>query len=250
MKRCVLLALAVLSACGSVPAPASPDKLGGDLSVFAAASLTEAFKAVGGGFKAAHPSSNPTFNFAGTPTLLTQLQQGAGADVFASADQPNMQKAVDSNLVAGKPRVFATNKLEIVVAPGNPKHISGLADLARADVLYITEAPDVPAGKYAAQVLAGAGVKPSPRSLEADVKGVVSKVGLGEADAGIVYVTDVRAARGRVSGVVIPDAQNVIASYPIAELRGARNPAAARAFIDYLLAHGQQTLQGFGFTHS
>ncbi|TME17589.1 MAG: molybdate ABC transporter substrate-binding protein [Chloroflexi bacterium] len=249
MRRFFLLALAAVSACGSVPAPVSPDKAGGDLSVFAAASLTEAFKAAGTGFKAAHPGSNPTFNFAGTPTLLTQLLQGAGADVFASADQPNMQKAVDAKLVAGAPRVFATNKLEIVVGAGNPKHISGLADLARADVLYITEAPDVPAAKYAAQALAAAGVKPAPRSLEADVKGVVSKVALGEADAGIVYVTDVRAARGRVSGVAIPDAQNPRAGYLVAEVRAAHNPYAARAFIDYLLsAGGQQVLQGFGFT--
>jgi len=245
-----LLALAWFTACtGSTPSPAPVGEgVGGDLTVFAAASLTDAFKGVGQAFSKANPQVRIAFNFAGTPTLLGQLQQGARADVLASADLPNMQKAVDAGLVAGSPRVFTRNRLEIVVAPGNPKHVKGLADLARPDVLYISEAPSVPAGRYGAQALAAAGVKASPRSLETDVKSVVAKVQLGEADAGIVYVTDVSAAGSKVAGVEIPEAQNIVADYPAAELKESHDATAARAFIDFLLSRqGQAILHAFGF---
>jgi molybdate transport system substrate-binding protein len=144
--------------------------------------------------------------------------------------------------------VFVHNKLEIVVAAGNPKHITGLADLAKAGVIYITEAATVPAGKYALQSLASAGVKVTPKSLETDVKSVVSKIELGEADAGIVYVTDVKAAGSKVAGVPIPDSVNVIATYPIVAVKGSKNSALGNAFIAYVLsADGQATLQSFGF---
>jgi molybdate transport system substrate-binding protein len=160
-----------------------------------------------------------------------------------------MQKALDGDIVTGPARPFTTNRLEIVVAPGNPKRIARLADLARSDLVFVSEAPAVPAGKYAAQVLAAAGVKVDARSQEADVKAVVSKVALGEADAGIVYITDVIAAGTRVSGVAIPRNQNVVATYPIAVARAAHNRAAADAFITFLLSSdGQKLLQGFGFT--
>ena len=243
------LALSVLGCTQQSPAIHTPEWVHGTLNVFAAASLTDAFKATGAAFTRNHPDAKVTFNFAGTPTLLTQIQQGASADVFASADQANMQKAVDAGVTTGNPTAFAHNRLEIVVAAHNPKRIAGLPDLARSDVLYITEAATVPAGKYAAQALATAGVKANPRSFETDVKSVVTKVQLGEADAGIVYVTDVKSAGPRVAGVEIPEALNVVATYPVAVVRGAQNGNGADAFITFLLSReGQALLQGFGFT--
>jgi len=188
------------------------------------------------------------FNFAGSSTLVTQIEQGAAADVFASADTTNMDKLKADLFTTSKPQVFAHNKLAIVVAVGNPKGITGLADLAKPGVIYITAAPTVPAGKYALQILANAGVKVTPKSLETDVKSVVSKVELGEADAGIVYTTDVTAAGNKVQGVSIPDAVNVVATYPIAQVKGTKNSNLGNAFISYVLsAEGQAKLQSFGF---
>jgi molybdate transport system substrate-binding protein len=248
-KRFLLLAVvaALLTACGSIPSP-STTTLSGTASVFAAASLTDSFKALGAAFQAAHSGTTVQFNFAGTPTLVTQIEQGASADVFASADTTNMTKLKADGFTGGESQVFAHNKLEIVVAAGNPKHITGLADLAKPGVIYITEAAPVPAGKYALQILASAGVKVTPKSLETDVKSVVSKIELGEADAGIVYTTDVKAAGTKVTGVPIPDSVNVIATYPIVAVKGAKSSALGNAFIAYVLsADGQATLQTFGF---
>lgn len=252
-NRVALLAAAfLLGACGSsggnASTSASATPLSGSVSVFAAASLTEAFNALGASFQGANPGVTMKFNFAGTPTLVTQIEQGAPADVFASADTTNMDKLNGDGFTTGAPRVFARNKLEIVVAPGNPKGITGLADLAKPGVIYITEAPTVPAGKYALQALKMAGVTVTPRSLETDVKSVVSKIELGEADAGIVYTTDVTAAGSKVAGVPIPDADNVIATYPIVAVKATANAAAANAFIAYVLsAAGQAKLQSYGF---
>jgi len=210
--------------------------------------LTASFNAIGTAFQAAHPGVTIKFNFGGTPTLVTQIEQGASADVLASADTTNMDKLKTDGFTAGTPQVFAHNKLEIVVAAGNPKGITGLADLAKPGVIYITEAPTVPAGKYALQILANANVKVTPKSLETDVKSVVSKIELGEADAGIVYVTDVTAAGNKVAGVPIPDSVYVIATYPIVAVKGTKNADIANAFIAYVLsADGQATLQSFGF---
>jgi molybdate transport system substrate-binding protein len=210
--------------------------------------LTDSFKALGAAFQTAHPGTTVQFNFAGSPTLVTQIEQGASADVFASADTTNVDKLKADGFTAGNSQVFAHNKLEIVVAAGNPKGITGLADLAKPDVIYITAAPTVPAGKYALQILDKAGVKVTPKSLETDVKSVVSKIVLGEADAGIVYVTDVRAAGSKVTGVPIQDSVNVIATYPIVAVKGSKNSSLANAFIAYVLsADGQVTLQSFGF---
>jgi molybdate transport system substrate-binding protein len=179
---------------------------------------------------------------------VTQIEQGASADVFASADTTNMDKLKADGFATGTSQVFAHNQLEIVVAPGNPKGINGLADLARPGVIYITEGPTVPAGKYSLQALAKAGVKVTPKSLETDVKSVISKIELGEADAGIVYTTDVKAAGSKVQGVPIPDADNVIATYPIVAVKGTKKADVANAFIAYILsAAGQATLQSFGF---
>ncbi|HEY2597858.1 MAG TPA: molybdate ABC transporter substrate-binding protein, partial [Candidatus Dormibacteraeota bacterium] len=203
-----VLSAALLAACGSSGTPSGPLRTA---SVFAAASLTASFTALATAFQTAHPETTVQLNFAGTPTLVTQIEQGAAADVFASADTTNMDKLKADGFTVGTPQVFAHNKLEIVVAAGNPKHITGLADLAKPGVIYITTGPTVPAGKYALQILASAAVKVTPKSLEPDVRSVVSKIELGEADAGIVYVTDVKAAGSLVTGVPILDSQNVIA---------------------------------------
>src|SRR5260370_6421878 len=174
-NRLVLIVVAVvLAACGSTSPSATP--LSGTVSVCAAAALTAAFNALGKDFQAANSGVTVKFNFAGTPTLVTQIEQGAPADLFASADTTNMDKLKGDGFTTGAPYVFAHNKLEIVVAPGNPKGITGLADLAKPGVIYITEAPTVPAGKYALQSLKMAGVTVTPKSLETDVKSVISKI--------------------------------------------------------------------------
>jgi molybdate transport system substrate-binding protein len=245
----LVIGATLLAACGGTGA-ASPSaaSLSGTISVFAAASLTDSFKALGAYFQGANPGVTVQFNFAGTPTLVTQIEQGASADVFASADTTNMDRLKNDGYTTGTPQVFAHNQLEIVVAPGNPMGITGLADLAKPGVIYISEGPTVPAGRYSLQALAKAGVKVTPKSLETDVKSVISKIELGEADAGIVYRTDVSAASGKVQGVPIPDAYNVTATYPIVAVKGAKNAAVADAFIAYVLsAKGQATLQSFAF---
>jgi molybdate transport system substrate-binding protein len=247
-----VVAAVLLAACGSsggnTSTSPSATPLRGTVAVFAAASLTDAFNALGTSFQGANSGVTMKFNFAGTPTLVTQIEQGAPADVFASADTTNMDKLTADGFTTGTSQVFARNKLEIVVATGNPKGITGLADLAKPGVIYITEAPTVPAGKYALQALEMASVIVTPKSLETDVKSVVGKIELGEADAGIVYTTDVRAAGSKVTGVQIPDADNVIATYPIVAVKATTNAAAANAFIVYVLsAAGQAKLQSFGF---
>ena len=248
-RSLLLLPVLLLAACGaSTPASGSADALRGSLTVLAAASLTDSFNKAGADFTKAHPNLKIRFSYAGSSTLVTQITQGAPADLFASADQANMDRVTSAGLNAAAPEVFAHNRLEIVVQAGNPKHISGLADLARPGVLVDLAGPAVPAGKYAAQSLARAGVKVTPVSQETDVKAVVSKVSLGEADAGIVYVTDVKAGGSSVAGVPIPDQDNVTATYPAVVLKDAANAAAATAFLDYLLGSGgQATLAGYGF---
>jgi molybdate transport system substrate-binding protein len=219
----------------------------GSINVFAAASLTEAFNATKAKLAGKNPDVAITYNFAGSQALAQQIIQGAPADVFASADQANMQKLVDAGLVE-TPKVFARNELEIAVAPGNPKHVTGLADLARADVATVLEDPSVPAGNYSQQVLAKAGVTVKPKSLELDVKSALAKVTSGEADAAIVYVSDVRAAGGKVLAVVIPDNQNVIATYPIAVVKATKNHAVAAAFVQEIVSgSGQAALMERGF---
>jgi molybdate transport system substrate-binding protein len=249
-NRLVVLALvaAAVCACGGSGGPAETASLKGTTSVFAASSLTDSFRALGGYFEAAHSGVKVQLNFAGSPTLVTQIEQGASADVFASADTTNMDKLNSDGFTAGTPQVFAHNKLEIIVGAGNPKGITGLADLAKPGVIYITAGPTVPAGKYALQILSKAGVKVTPKSLETDVKSVVSKIELGEADAGIVYVTDVKAAGAKAQGVVIPDSVNVEAAYPIVTVKGTKDSSLAGAFISYVLSpDGQAVLQSFGF---
>jgi molybdate transport system substrate-binding protein len=246
----ITVAVCLASACGpTAPVSASPSGLTGTITVFAASSLSGAFTTIGADFEKSHPGTMVKFSFAGSSSLAAQIQQGAIGDVFASADQPNMQRLVDAGLTAESPQVFARNALEIVVGKGNPKHITSLADLARSGFVVVLCAPAVPCGRYAAQALQKAGVAAKPASLEADVKAVLGKVALGEADAGIVYVTDVKAAGAGVDGVAIPPALNVVADYPIALLKDSQNSALARAFVGYVLADGRRILTQYGFTN-
>jgi molybdate transport system substrate-binding protein len=222
-------------------------KATGDLTVFAAASLTEGFTDLQGTLKASDPDLALTYSFAGSGTLVTQIQQGAPADVVATADKASMQKLVDAGLVE-QPTIFADNKLEILVAPGNPLGIKTLEDLARTDVKVVLGDETVPAGKYAAQILGTAGVTVQPVSKETDVKAAVAKVTSGEADATIVYVTDVKAAGSKGTGVVIPPASNVIAEYPIAIVSATKHHPAAAVFVnDVVKGEGQKALRARGF---
>jgi molybdate transport system substrate-binding protein len=248
--RVAVAALALVTfaatACGATTSSAAgPEAEAREISVFAAASLTDAFTQLGEDFTAAHPGVTVTFNFAGSNDLVTQLHQGAPADVLATADTKSMDAAGD---LAGAPQAFAGNQLAIAVAPGNPEGITGLPDLAREDLKVVLAAPEVPAGKYAEEILAKAGVMVKPVSLEVSVKGVVTKVSLGEADAGIVYATDIAGAQDKLDAVVIPDDQNVIAAYPITALAASEHPDDAQAFVDLVLsAQGQKVLADTGF---
>ena len=214
----------------------------------AAASLTESFGAEKAAFEAAHPGVHVTINVGASSTLAMQLLDGAPVDVFAAADQPTMTKVSDAGLLAAPPVTFATNSLQIIVPKGNPRNITSLADLARSGVVYVTCSTDVPIGKYSSQALQRAGVTVTPKSLEPDVKGIVAKVVAGEADAGIVYATDVSATKGAAVGVDIPAAQNVKVAYTVAALKTSSNATIADAWIQFLLStEGQGILRGFGF---
>jgi len=223
--------------------------LTGGVTIFAASSLVDAFGAIGDDLKKSNPSARFTFSFGSSSTLATQITNGAPADVFASADDANMQKIVAANLVDGVPTAFASNRLEIAVAAGNPKKITGLADLARPDVVLVLAAPTVPAGRYALEALTKAGVTAKPASQEVDVRAVLNKVSLGEADAGIVYVTDVQSAGVRVTGVNVPEQHQVVARYPIAVVKDSKNAELAWRFVQYLVSPaGQTSLAEFGFS--
>ena len=219
-----------------------------DVKVFAAASLTAAFTAIGDAFMGENPGANVTFNFAASSELVAQIGAGAPADVFASADLSNMLKLTDAANNATEPVVFATNLAEIIVGPGNPKGIAGLADLVDEDLIVVLCAPEVPCGKYAARIFENAGIVVTPKSFEENVNAVVTKVTLGEADAGIVYATDVNAAGAKAEGVEIPAAVNVVAQYPIAVTKEASNSSGAQAFIDFVNSEqGQTILARYGF---
>lgn len=237
----------------------TPD-LSGSITVLAASSLTDAFNQEASAFKKAHPNVTVTFAFGGSPALVTQLDQGAPADLLATADEKNMKAATDKALVAAA-TVFVKNRLVIAVPKSNPGQIQAPKDLAKANLKLVLAQKGVPVGDYARQALSkmeadaayGAGfsnrVSKNLVSEEPNVKSVVSKIQLGEADAGIVYKTDITAGVAKdVSAVEIPDAFNVIASYPIAVTSKAGKPAIGAAFIDFILsAEGQQILADNGF---
>lgn len=250
MRSALALALAVLTAaCGGEGPTAAGEGVAGGILVQAAASLTDAFADVATAFSEANPDATVTFNFAGSQALATQIVEGAPADVFASADSTQMDVVDEEDLVAVEPTVFATNVLAIAVEAGNPFDIAALADLADPELILVLAAPEVPAGNFAAQALEAAGVAVTPASLEVDVRSVLSKVDLGEADAGIVYASDLVSAGDTVEGVEIPEEDNLVAEYPIATLADAPNPAGAAAFVAFVLSdEGQAILEGYGFT--
>jgi molybdate transport system substrate-binding protein len=254
----LLAAVALLglgtAACGSdgtvAPSTTSADftTVSGEIVVFAASSLTDAFTEIGDAFTAANPDAKVTFSFAASSELVAQIDQGAPADVFASADQKNMTKLTDKSKIAGQPTVFATNMLQIVVEPGNPKGIATVDDLAQRDLVVVTCDPEVPCGKYATQLFTNAGVSVTPKSLEQNVKAVITKVTSGEADAGVVYITDVLAAGDKAAGVNIPADVNVTAEYPIGVTTAAPNAIGAQAFVDFVNStDGRKILTSFGF---
>lgn len=242
----------LLVGCGgslsSLPSGAPPTpKLAGSLTVFAAASLTEALSDEKARLSTAYPGLSVTYSFAGSQQLVAQIQAGAPADVVATADESNMQKLMTAKLVETS-RVFARNRLEIVVAPGNPKGVKGLADLARSDLKVVLGDPSVPAGKYGRQALDKQGLTVHPASLELNVNAELQKVESGEADAGIVYATDVKSAGARATGVAIPADQNVEATYPVAVVKGTNSHGLAQAFVDQLATGmGQEALRARGF---
>jgi molybdate transport system substrate-binding protein len=244
-------AVSVLAACGSSGGTTSSSGSGqvkGTVIVFAAASLTNAFNKIGSQFEKAHPGVSVKFNYAGSSSLATSIKQGAKADLFASADTTNMQTVTSASLSTGQPKIFAKNKLEILVDKGNPMKITSVADLAKPAVKVAVCAPSVPCGKYSTEIFDKANVKVKPVTEETSVSGVVTKVTLGEADAGIVYVTDVKSAAGKATGVPIPPNQNVVADYPIVQLKDAPNSPAAKSFMQYVDgSSGQKVLDSYGF---
>jgi molybdate transport system substrate-binding protein len=244
----ILVGVAVLGVAAGCGDASPTGRETAEVTVLAAASLTDAFTELGEAFEAATPDVDLTFSFAASSALAAQIRDGAPADVFASADLDSMEQVADAGDTASAPVVFTTNRAEIIVAPGNPLRISGLGDLADPELIVVACAPEVPCGRYAQRVLDSAGVSVTPKSLEENVRAVVSKVTLGEADAGIVYATDVTSAGDAAGGVEIPADINVVAEYPIAAAKDAPEPDAAQAFVDFVLSdEGQAILASHGF---
>jgi len=225
----------------------SVDDLDGTVTVLAAASLTDAFEAIAKAFEAEHGGVDIEPSFDASSKLATAIIEGAPADLFASADEANLTKVLDAGLVAGESSIFATNVLKIVVPAGNPMGIDSLDDLVGADVKLSLCGDEVPCGTYAAQAFEKAGLEVPAAGDQENVKGVLTQVQLGEADAGIVYVTDVLAAED-VDGIDLATDQQVQAAYPAAVLADASNPDAAVAFLAFLRAEeAQSILEDFGF---
>jgi len=224
------------------------DELGGELTILAAASLTGAFDELAGQFEAQHPDLDVRpISYDGSSVLAAQLIGGAPADVFASADEINMTKVTDAAL-ADDASIFATNTLQIAVAPDNPLGIQSLADLTDPELTVVVCAPEVPCGNASRTLLNAADVTLTPASEEQNVTAVLAKVKSGEVDAGLVYRTDVSAAAGAVTGVPIDGAEQATNAYPLVALNDATNPDAAEAFITFVLSDtGQQVLADFGF---
>nr|WP_306363452.1 molybdate ABC transporter substrate-binding protein [Nocardia sp. CC227C] len=218
------------------------------VTVFAAASLQHVFTELGERYESAHPGTGVEFSFAGSSTLAAQLEQGAPADVFASADPATMDKAVRGGRITETPTTFATNTLTIVTPPGNPAGIATPADLARPGLRLVVCAPQVPCGAATRAVTTAAGVDIAPVSEESAVTDVLAKVTTGQADAGLVYVTDATAAGDRVVTVPFPEAATAVNSYPIAVIADAPNPEGAREFLDLVTGpEGRKLLAAAGF---
>jgi len=234
-------------AATSTAGASAASRLGGGITVLAAASLKESFTAIGAAFEAANPGTKVTLSFGASSALAQQIIQGAPADVFASAAPKNMQQVVDAE-AADAPTDFARNMLEIAVPPTNPAKVAVLADLAGPSVKVALCQPQVPCGALAQKVLANAGVSVKPVTLEQDVKSTLTKVQLGEADAALVYVTDVTSAGDKVKGIPIPAGVDAATTYPIADLTASKNAAVAKAFVAFVLsAQGRSELAKVGF---
>lgn len=231
----------------STTTSAAEPTLEGTITVFAAASLTDAFTEVGDAFEASNPGVTVELNLASSSALREQILSGAPADVFASANTSNMDQVVDGG-AAADPANFVENRLQIAVPAGNPLGISGLSDFANGDLLIGLCAEEVPCGQFGRQALANAGVRAAIDTNEPDVRSLLTKIEAGELDAGIVYVTDVLSAGDAVEGIAIPADENVIATYPIAALTESANRDAADAFVAFVLSEtGQEILASYGF---
>jgi molybdate transport system substrate-binding protein len=253
MFKRVLAAVSVLllavSGCGGVGDGASSGTRGGEtLTVFAAASLTEVFTELGKAFEGAHPGVRVRFNFAGSSTLARQITQGAPVDVFAAASPATMATVTDAGDAAGQPRVFTRNRLVIAVPKDDPGAVESAGDLSKAGLKVVLCAVQVPCGAAAEKALDAAGVEVEPVSREQDVKAVLTKVGIGEADAGIVYRTDAKAAGDKVKGIGFPEVAQALNDYPIVEVAEAPHPALAKEFIQLVVgAQGRAALSRAGF---
>ena len=251
-RGALALVLAIgLTTCGSNSndSGSGAGDLSGSIQVFIASSLTPAFTEFAQEFQDAHPGTEITLNPGSSTTLAEQIRSGADADVYASADMTNMEKLQDDGLVTAEPVVFAKNQMEIAVEPGNPRQIESLPDLENPDLIVVLCASEAPCGKYADQLLDENDVTITPKSREVDVATTLAKVASGDADAAIVYVTDVKSTDDDVAGVSIPTDQNLVATYPIAPLQDSGNAALTQAWVDFVTAPAQeQRLQDeFGF---
>jgi molybdate transport system substrate-binding protein len=245
----------LLTACGggtsssgspSTTSSARPES--GTLTVLAAASLTTSFTKLKDEFQRANPGVTVKITYDGSSTLVQQITNGAAADVFASADTANMDKVTKAGLNDGTPQLFARNKLEIAVPPSNPKNISGFADLAKPGTVVVVCADAVPCGAAAVKVEQATGVTITPASKETAVTGVLSKVESGDADAGLVYLTDVNSAGGKVKGIAFPEADKAINDYPITVLKNAPQAKLAKEFVDFVRGDaGRRELGAVGF---
>lgn len=247
----VVAAMTVVSCASPDSSSNGPDadSLSGRLTVLAASSLTEAFDEIGEAFVGAHPGVEVTFSFGGSNELVAQLNEGAPADVLATADEASMTAAAEAGVLAAGSVPFASNTFGVIVGRGNPHEVDSVADLADPDLLVVLCAEVVPCGRGAAEVLERAGVTVTAVSFEHTVKGAVSKVTSGEADAGIVFVSDLAAAGDAATGVEIPADLNVVNRYPVAVVEGAPHEAAARAFAEFLTGAAARAIlvaHGFG----
>ncbi|MEU9916581.1 molybdate ABC transporter substrate-binding protein [Streptomyces sp. NPDC051001] len=249
-------ALLALTACsssdsdsaGSDTSASGSAKPSGRVNVFAAASLKESFTTLGKKFEETHPGTEVTFNFGGSDTLAASITNGAGADVFAAASPKTMKIVTDAGDATGTPATFVRNQLEIATLPGNPDNISSLKDLTESGLKVVLCDAEVPCGAAAQKALDAGGLELTPVSYEQDVKSALTKVELNEADAAVVYRTDVKAAGDKVEGVDFPESADAINDYPIALLEDAPNAAAAKAFIELVQsAEGQKVLTAAGF---
>ncbi|WUW25349.1 molybdate ABC transporter substrate-binding protein [Streptomyces sp. NBC_01463] len=250
-------ALLALSACSSSDdsssaasdsSASSSDKLSGTVTVFAAASLKESFTALGKEFEKENPGTKVTFSFGGSDSLAASITGGAPADVFASASPKTMKIVTDAGDASGTPATFVRNQLEIATLPGNPDKVSSLKDLTKSGLKVVLCDKEVPCGAAAQKALDASKLKLTPVSYEQDVKSALTKVELKEADAAVVYKTDVHAAGDKVEGVDFPESADAINDYPIVELKDTKNAEAAKAFIALVRsAQGQQVLTGAGF---